>query len=355
MDKRWYQLAEILVNYSTQIKRGERVIIAMHEIETMPLVQAVHEAAIKAGAYVQVQFLSEHLRRSLMRYGSPEQLAWVPEIEAYGLDWADVYLGLRGAANIYEFADINPEILAVQQRALGQISKLRWEKTRWCLVRVPNELFAQQAETDIETMLDFFFEASLRDWAGEAKRWRDIAHTLETGHQLRLIGRETDLSFSVAGRKWLVGDGHINIPDGEIYTAPITETLNGTIYFEFPGILSGRLLSDIRLTWRDGQLVEASASQNQDFLHQIVSADPGASLLGEFGLGVNYGINRFCKDILLDEKIGGTVHVALGRAYPECGGSNVSAIHWDIIKDTRAEGVIYLDEHKVFENGQILI
>ena len=355
MDQRWRQLAEILVNYSTAVKAGERVMIAMHEVETLPLARAVYQAAVKAGAYVQVQFLSDYLTHALLRHGRPEQIAWLPEIEAYGMGWADVYFGLRGAHNPYEFADISAERLAAHRQVMGRISAMRWAQTRWCLARAPNEALAQQAETDLETLLDSFFAASLRDWAAEATRWAEIARTLEGGDQLRLTGQGTDLSFSVAGRKWLVGDGHINMPDGEIYTAPITATVNGVISFEFPGVLAGRLIPDIRLAWRDGRLVEATASDNEDFLRRLLQTDAGASLLGEFGLGVNEGLKRFCRDILLDEKIGGTVHIALGRAYPECGGTNQSALHWDIVKDTRSEGAIYLDGRKIFEQGQFLI
>jgi aminopeptidase len=355
VDPRWHQLADILVNYSTAVKEGERVMIAMHEAETLPLARAVYRAAVKAGAYVQVQFLSDYLHHDLMRYGNPEQIARVPEIEAYGMDWADVYFGLRGAHNLYEFADISAEVLAAHRRAMGQISAMRWAKTRWCLVRVPNESLAQQAETDGETMLEQFFAASLRDWPAETKRWREIAAVLEGGRQLRLTGRETDLSFSVAGRTWLVGDGHINMPDGEIYTAPVADTVNGVITFEFPGVFGGRLIHDIRLAWQDGRLTEARAGQNEDFLRRILETDPGASALGEFGFGVNQGLDRFCRDILLDEKIGGSVHIALGRAYPECGGTNQSALHWDIVKDTRQEGAVYLDGRKIFENGRFLI
>ena len=355
MDKRWYHLADILVNYSTVVEAGDRVMVAMKEIETLPLARAVYEEAVKAGAYVQVQFLSDYLRHSLMRYGSREQVEWVPEIEAYGLEWADVYIGLRGAHNLHEFADVEPGVLAVHRRAMGEISAMRWGKTRWCLVRVPNESFAQQAETDVETITDFFFEATLRDWASEARRWHEIASALEEGDQVRLTGRETDLCFSTVGRKWMVGDGQFNMPDGEIYTAPVNSTLNGTIYFEFPGILGGRQVQDIRLTWRDGELVDASAVENEAFLHHVLATDAGSSLLGEFGIGTNYGLDRFCRDILIDEKIGGTVHIALGRAYPECGGTNRSALHWDIIKDTREEGAIYLDGRKVFERGRFLV
>ncbi|MGQ9682253.1 MAG: aminopeptidase [Anaerolineae bacterium] len=355
MDKRWHELAHILVTYSAQVRPGERVMIAMGEATTLPLVRAVYEAAIKAGAHVQVQFLSEYLRHSLLRHGTAEQVAWVPEIEAYGMEWADIYFGLRGAHNLYELTDIPAQVLAAHQRALGQISALRWQKTRWCLVRVPNEALAQQAQTDVETLTDTFFAACLRDWSAEAARWQRIAAEMEKGSEVRLTGWKTDLRFSVRGRRWLVGDGHMNMPDGEILTAPVVESLDGYIAFEFPAVLSGRLVPGVRLEWRGGRLVRAEARENGEFLRQVLATDAGAGLIGEFAVGVNDGLDRFCYDILLDEKIGGTVHIALGRAYPETGGTNASAIHWDMVKDTRREGTIYLDGQAVFRDGRFTI
>lgn len=337
------------------IKPDERVLIAMGETASYPLVHAVHEAAVKAGALVQVQFLSESLRHSLMRYGAPKQVEWVPEMEAYGMDWADVYFGLRGAYNLHEHSDIPAQVLAASQHAMGEVSRMRWKKTRWCLVRVPNEAFAHQAETDFETALEMFFNACLIDWPASAERWNRIASHLERGSLVRIVGKETDLRFSVAGRKWQVGSGKVNMPDGEIYTAPVNSTLNGHIYFEFPGSFGGRLMENIRLAWKDGSLVQASSSTNQDYLEKILGSDPGASLLGEFGFGVNPAIERFCKDILIDEKLGGTIHIAMGRAYSECAGDNVSAIHWDIVKDLRQEGVVELDGQPVFQNSGFVI
>ncbi len=354
-DKRWRQLGDILVGYSGAVQPRERVMIAMGEVETLPLTQAVYAACIKAGAYPQVQFLSETLRHSLLRDGSGEQLSWAPEIEAYGMEWADVYFGLRGASNLHMHNDISGERLAVNQAAQGRISTLRWQKTRWCLVRVPNAAFAQQAETDEETITDMFFAACLLDWEQETARWRAWAEELNGGKRVHLVGRNTDLHFSLEGRRWLVGEGKMNMPDGEIFTAPVTETVHGHIAFEFPGVLGGRLLHDLRLRWDHGRLVEASASTNQDFLHAIIATDAGASLIGEFAIGVNPHVTRFCKDILLDEKMGGTVHIALGRAYGETGGTNQSAIHWDIIKDLRREGALYIDDRPVLRNGEILL
>lgn len=354
-DKRWKQLGELLVHYSAEVKSGERVMIAMGELESFPLVHAVYEAAIEAGAFPQVQFLSETLRRSLLKYGTSEQLQWVPEIEAYGMEWADVYFGLRGGHNLHEQWDIPAHRLSENQAAMGKVSTLRWQKTRWCLVRVPDADLAQQAETDLETLTDMFFGASLRDWKSESARWHRWADRLNRASEIHVVGWGTDLRFSVEGRKWMVADGKINMPDGEILTSPVTETVEGQISFEFPGVLSGRLMRDMRLRWNKGQLVEACSSTNQDFLDAIVRSDPGASLIGEFAFGTNPGVTLFCKDILLDEKIGGTVHIALGRAYPECGGTNQSAIHWDIIKDMRRSGTVFADGEPVLRDGVFLL
>jgi aminopeptidase len=354
-EERWGQLGDLLVNYSARVKPGERVIIAMGEVETFPLVQAVNAAVIRAGGFPQVQFLSETLRHALLKDGSLEQLAWVPEIEAYAMHWADVYFGLRGAFDLDIHQDIPSERLSLNQAAAGKVSTLRWQNTRWCLVRVPDRAFARQAGVAENTLLDMFFNACLLDWEAMTRQWEDWATFLNQGRQVRLVGKETDLRFSTEGRTWIVGDGRNNMPDGEINTAPIESTIDGFIYFEFPGVLSGRLMQDIRLRWERGQLVEATSSTNQDFLRSILATDAGASLIGEFALGTNPFINLFCKDILIDEKIGGTVHIAMGRAYPQCGGTNQSAIHWDIIKDTRSEGAVYLDDRLVLHNGQFLI
>jgi aminopeptidase len=355
MDPRWTQLGELLVSWSVGVKPGERVMISMGEVETFPLLRGVYRAVIRAGGLPQVQFLSETLRHQLLKYGTPEQLSWVPEIEAHGMEWADVYIGLRGASNLHEHDDISAERLSLNQAAMGKVSTLRWQKTRWCLVRVPNAAFAQQAETDEETITEMFFDACLRDWKAEGERWRRWAGRLNAGSRVRLTGKDTDLRFSVAGRTWQAADGRINMPDGEIMTAPVEDSVEGEVFFEFPGVLSGRLVRDIRLRFKAGKLLEATSSTNQDFLRSVLSSDAGAGIVGEFAMGTNMAVDRFCKDILIDEKIGGTVHLAMGRSYPECGGKNSSAIHWDIVKDIRRDGAVFVDDRPVLKNGEFLL
>jgi aminopeptidase len=355
VDKRWKQLADLLVNYSTKIKPGDKVMIAMAEKETYYLALALYEAIIKAGAYPQVQFLSEELNRLMLKYGSREQINWVPEIEAYGMEWADVYFGLRGAHNLDVFWDIPADKLSGLRRAMGTISSLRWEKTRWCLLRVPNVALAHQAGVDEQTVTDMFFNACLQDWPEMSREWQRQADILGHGKEVRVVGKETDLRFSIEGRTWEVFDGKLNMPDGEIATSPVETSVDGRIYFDFPGVLGGRLVNDMRLRWDQGKLVEARSSTHQDFLQEVTRTDPGASRIGEFAFGTNMAIKHFCHDILLDEKIGGTIHIALGRAYPSTGGTNTSAIHWDIVKDMREEGQVYLDGKLIFENGNLLI
>lgn len=355
MDKRWKQLADLLVHYSTDIQPGEKVMIAMVEKDTYPLVHALYESVIRAGAYPQVQFLSEELNRLVLKDGNMDQIGWIPEIEAYGMEWADVYFGLRGAHNLEVFWDISAEKLSALRRAMGVISTMRWMKTRWCLLRVPNEDLACQSGIDEETITDMFFNACLLNWPEISIKWNRWADKMNKGESVHIIGKDTDLHFSVKGRSWSVADGKINMPDGEIATSPVETSVRGHIYFEFPGVLGGRLMQDIRLEWKEGTLIKATSSTNEDFLQSIVKTDSGASLVGEFAFGLNPYITHFCKDILLDEKMGGTVHIALGRSYPDTGGKNQSAIHWDIIKDLRQNGKVYLDDTLIFKNGKILL
>lgn len=350
----WKTLAEILVNYSTKTQRGDRVLITMMEVDTFPLARAVYVSAVKAGALPYVEFSSAYMERDLMLYGEMEQLDWVTEPQAHGMDWADVYIGLRGNRNPHEFSGISPERIKAHKRAMGKISAMRTDQTRWVLTRIPNESMAQQAEMSLDEMMNFFFSSTTKDWEAESQRYREICQVFQKSTKVRITGKGTDLTLNTAGRTYLVGDGTYNMPDGEVYTSPVEDSIDGEIYFEFPGVYAGQRIPDIRLQFKAGELVSAASSENQELLEELIKMDEGASRVGEFGVGVNFGIDRFCYDILYDEKIGGTIHLALGRAYHECGGVNHSALHWDLIKDLRQEGAIYLDDHQVLENGKFL-
>jgi aminopeptidase len=354
-DPRWREVGRVLVEHSTQVRPGERVMIAMGEVDSYPLARGVFEAVVAAGGLPQVQFLSEELRHAILAHGDAHQLAWVPEIEAYGMDWADVYIALRGGFDLGIHDGIPADRLAVNQAAQGRVSTLRWQKTRWSLVRVPNQAFADQAGVSLEKVTEMFFDGCLLDWETAAAEWMEWADRAADGREIRIEGPGTDLRFSVEGRRWIVADGRTNMPDGELMTAPVTETIDGVITFENPAVLGGRRMHDLRLRWEQGVLVEATASTHQDYLRSVLATDAGATLIGEFGIGTNPFIDVVCDDILIDEKINGSVHIALGRAYPECGGVNESAIHWDIVKDLRGGGTVFLDGRPVVNGRGLLL
>lgn len=355
MDPRWNKLADILVNYSTNIKKGDKVQITMMETDTFPLARAVYAEVIKAGGLPHIEFQSTYLERDLMLYGSDEQLDWVPDLQSFGMDWADAYIGLRGARNPYEFSKIPPQKIVAHKRSMGKISALRNNVKHWVLVRVPNESFAQQAETSLDEMMQFFFNATLIDWEAEAVRYTEIQKVFQKAETVRILGKNTELGFSTRGRKYIIADGHFNMPDGEIFTSPIENSIEGRIHFEFPGVYAGHVVKGIDLEFSSGRIVKATADSNEPLLKELINMDAGAQFIGEFGIGLNYGVDRFCYDILYDEKIGGTIHLAIGRGFEICNGTNHSALHWDLIKDLRQEGQIFLDGTMIFENGKYLV
>ncbi len=357
-DKRWKQFGEVLVNYCMEVKPGEKVMIAMYEPDTWSLALATYEAAIKAGGLPQIQMKSEYLRRAFMKYGKEAQYSWVPEIEMMGMDWADCYAGLRGGFNLDIYHDIPSDIIAKNQAAHGVVSANRTTKTRCIISRVPNAAFAQQAGMDLETITDMYFESVLLDYEKEFKKWDAWAKKLEQADQVQILGKKTDLRFSVKGVKWGADSAKSNIPGGEIATGVINETLTGHIYFENPAVLGGQLMYDTYIEWKDGKFVKATSSTNQDYLHRIIATDEGSSMLGEFAFGTNTGITSFSNDILWDEKIYGTIHVALGRSYDfykSEKAKNYSAIHWDNIKNMRQQGEVIVDGVTVLKDGKLLL
>ena len=350
-DKRWQKLGDSLINYSLAVKPGEKLMIAMYEVETYPLAKACYAACIKAGGYPQIQFMSEGLKHDVLKYGNKEQISWVPEIEAYGMEWADCYLALRGAFNMNECWDIPNEKIAKYQKAMGIVSSLRWQKTRWALVRVPNERFAQTAKVDYETIMDMFFNACDVDWDKEAEKWTPICRQLEKGKTFHIIAPNTDLTMDVKP-KWSVPDAKGNIPDGEIASTPYWESVNGYIQFDFPATIGGKVINNMRFEFKDGICVDVKADNDVDYVNNILDSDEHSRKIGEFAFGTNFGINIVTTDILIDEKFGGTMHIAMGRPYDD---SYYSAIHWDIIKDLRKDAEVYLDGKLIFKNGNFLI
>jgi aminopeptidase len=351
LDPRWIELAGILAGYSAAVRPGDKVLVTMVEPDTFPLVRALHDAVVRAGAFPHVELQSAYLERDLLAHGSAEQVARVPELSRLGLEWADVYVGVRGASNPFALAGLPADRIAAHRRAMGELSALRTARTRWVLVRVPNDAMAQQAGLGTDEMMGLYFDAVLRDWESESRRWRDVQSLFEGATAIRIEGPGTDLRLQTQGRRFLLEDGHINMPGGELYTSPVETSAEGTISFDLPGVFAGQTVPGIALRFEGGRVVSASASANEELLTSLIGMDQGASLVGEIGVGLNAGLDRACGDPLLDEKILGTVHIALGRSYAACGGLNRSALHWDLVKDLRREGRLHADGRVVLERG----
>lgn len=351
MDQRWQELAEILVGYSTVVGPGDRVMISMLEIETFPLIRALHAAVIAAGGYPYIEFNSAFLERDLLLHGTDDQISWVPEMAELGMDWADIYIGVRGSSNPSLLFNTPVDRISERRKAMGYISALRTEKTRWVLVRVPGDAMAQQAGIGLDEMMAVFFNSVLRDWQKEAAEYEQIRSLFAGGHQIRIVGPGTDLRFDTTGRHFLLEDGHINMPGGEVYTSPVEESAEGHISFTYPGVFAGRSVTGIELQFSKGEVVAASAKSNQELLERLLAMDEGARRIGEFGIGLNKALEGCYRDPLYDEKVWGTAHLALGRSYSACGGKNRSALHWDIVTDLRDEGEIHVDGRRVFHAG----
>lgn len=354
VDERIRKIAEILVDYSTEVKKGDRVLIRA-DLEAKDLALEVYKLSLLRGAYPWIKIILPNQDYIFYKHASKEQLEWFPEHEYFEIKNTDVYFAIRAPINLREFININPKKLSDRLKTLKPIRDWRVEKTRWVVFYYPTNALAQEAEMSLPEFEDFVFNACLIDWREMSKKLLKIKKLLDTTDKVRIIGDETDLTFSIKGRNALIANGKKNMPDGEVYTSVVENSVNGYIKYEIPAVRFGNVVEDIMLKFEDGKVVEAKASKNQKFLEEMLNTDEGARRIGEFGIGLNYNITRSVKNILFDEKIGGTIHLALGRGYKETLSKNESAIHWDMIKDLRKNGEIYFDGKLVMKNGEWLI
>jgi len=354
VDERVRRLAELLVDYSTEVKEGDRVLIRA-DLPAQELALEVYRQALLRGAHPWIRTEIPGWRYIFFRYASEEQLKFFPEHEFAEIKNTDVYISLGAPLNLRELSNVDPARISARLRVLKPIRDWRVEKTRWVVFYYPTNALAQEAGMSLPEFEDFVFNACLIDWREVSRRLHEIKRVLDATDRVRIVGLDTDLEFSVKGRNSVVADGKHNMPDGELFTSVVEDSVNGEVYFDIPAVLYGNVVEDIHLTFKDGRVVEARAARNQPFLEKMLATDEGARRLGEFGIGLNYGIKRPVKNILFDEKIGGTIHLALGRGYKETLSRNDSAIHWDMIKDLRGGGEIYFDGKLVMKDGKWLI
>ncbi len=359
-DDRVADLAELMVDRCLDVQPGWQVSVRASPL-ARPLVQEIARAIGRRGAYYlpRINWGPDRLRMDLdWALAAPlELLDELPPIERYQVETEDARLTIRAPEDVHEGADLEPERLSAMQHAMVPASKrARNLDVRWAIVEYPTEAAAAQAGMTLEEYTEFVFGACLLDWDAEEQRMREVKTRFDRGSTVRIVGAGTDLTVGIDGREGVVSAGFRNMPDGEVFYSPVEDTAEGVITFaEFPAVYLGHDVFGARLVFRAGEIVEASAEEGEDFLKQVLATDEGSSRLGELGLGCNPRITRFTRNVLFDEKIAGTVHLAVGASYTYAGGKNESAVHWDLVKDLRPGGELSVDGEVVQRDGAWLI
>jgi aminopeptidase len=365
-DIRIEKLADLLVSYSVTIKPGDKVAI-MGESLAEPLYKALYVKILQAGGHPIFYTSPGGISDLFYKYASDEQLKHVPPPVKLVYETYDVLINIGGEENTKALSNTDPAKIVMRQQARAEIRKKFLERSargemRWTYALYPTNAYAQDAEMSLTEYEDFVYSACLGDpddpighWQRFSARQEKIIAWLKGKRNVHVTAPDTDLTFSIAGRTFINCDCHLNVPDGEVFTGPVENTMNGRVYFSYPAIENGHEVTGVRLWFENGKVVKASADKNEDFLLKTLDTDEGARRVGEFAFGTNESITKFTKQILFDEKIGGSFHMALGSSYPETGGQNTSAIHWDMICDMRQRGEVTIDGQLFYKNGKFTI
>lgn len=361
------KLAKLVVNYAVHIHKGDLVQI-VGAANAQDLIKEIYRETIIAGGHViKTNYTLPGMSEIFFKYADEEQLTYVDPSE---MDFAK-----RLTKSIFIFSNFNtraltnipPEKQTKYQSAKNKPRKIFYERAgkgelNWTICPFPCHALAQEASMGIDEYTEFVYKALALDkenpvahWKGVEEKQDKIIKILDQGKEFHIVGEDTDLKLGIKGRKWINCCGHENLPDGEVFTAPHEDDVNGTIRFTYPGIYMGQEIENIWLEFKDGQVVDYDASKGKNLLAKVLELE-NAKILGELAVGTNYGIQKFTKNMLFDEKMGGTIHLALGNGYPESGSKNESPIHWDILKDMKSEdSIIYLDGKEIYKAGKWLI
>ena len=364
-DPRVERLATLLTDYSLAVREGQ--VLRIDSLDAgSPLVLSLYGAALRAGALPYTNVGLPGLIETLLQRGSDEQLTYLSPIQWQEIEQLDALVTIWSETNTRALSRVDPSRHAAYIGAQRKLSNRRWERISagemsWCGTLFPTNAHAQEAEMSLAEYEDFVYAACHVHEEDPASHWRAVSTELrgraaELGavRELRVVGPDTDLRLGVEGRGWLAADGRYNMPDGEVFTSPLETETDGEIRYTFPAVYHGREVEDVRLRFEAGRVVHAEAARGDDYLQSLLDMDAGARVLGEVAFGLNYEIDRFTRNILFDEKIGGTMHLALGSGFPQAGGQNTSGLHWDMICDLREEGEVYADGELVWKAGRFL-
>jgi aminopeptidase len=365
-DSRVARLGELIVSYSLELERGQILRVDVPPVAA-PLAIELYRAALRAGGHPYANVELEQLPEILVKKGNDDQLEFLSPIAAAEIEFVDAIVTVWAESNTRALSRVPPERHQRLIASSRRLAKRRWERIaagelRWCGVVFPTAAHAQDAEMSLDEYEQFVFRAChvegtedpVAHWNGVSDELHRRAEVLGEAREIRIVGPDTDLRLGVEGRKWQPADGRYNMPDGEVYTSPHEAATEGEIRFTFPALFRGREVEDIRLRFEGGKVVAAEAARGLEFLEALLEVDDGARRLGEVAFGLNYEIDRFTNNTLFDEKIGGTMHVALGSAFEELGGRNTSALHWDLVCDLRADGEVYADGELVWQAGRFV-
>ena len=365
-DQRVEKVATILVDYSTEVKRNDLVAIR-GPYAAEPLMLELYKRCLERGAHPLLRPTLPAAQPLLYRFAEDHQLEYVWEPERWFIENLDVDFSIIADTNTRQMSQIDPSRQVMASKARRALFDRRMERgatgeLRWNVTLFPTDAIAMDAQMSLEEYEDFYYAACLIDAPDPIAEWKRVAERhagllawIAGRRQVHLEGEGTDLYLDITGRTFIPSDGTSNFPDGEIFTGPVEDGTNGVVSFSYPAIFGGQSVEGIVLEFKDGKVVRATAEKNEAFLIRTLDADEGSRILGELGIGTNFGIEAFSGEILLDEKIGGTVHLAVGASYPETGGVNQSAVHWDMVCDLRSGGRISIDGETLMEGGKLAV
>ncbi len=355
MDQRTRELAKLVIKL-LKVKSGENVMIS-GGTEAQDFIKELYKEVILKGAHPNLKIGIPGLNAFFFKHAKKHQIEKFPDMFDYAVKQTHKYIGINTTTNTKELTSSNPKKISTRQKITHPITEYicnEKDKIRRSTVAYPCQALAQEAEMDLTEYENFVYGACLQDWKKLGKKINKILKKFQNGKSVHLIGQGVDLKFNIHGDKAMSDLEGDNIPMGEVFMAPVRESLNGYIKFDYPAIRNGKEVADIELKFENGKVIEAKASKNKDFLMEMLATDKNSSYVGEFGIGLNPKVNRFTKDLLFDEKMGGTIHLALGSAYRENGGGNDSALHWDIVKNM-GKAKIILDGKIVQKSGKWII
>jgi len=365
-DPRLSKLADLLVNYSVKVQPEEWVLINGHMVAE-PLIAEVLRAVLQAGGRPQVIMTSDNITEYSLKYASDEQIKWIAPTVTMLYEEMDVLIALRAFENTRHMAGVDPKKQQLSGQAKQGLMQTYMERSasgdlRWTLTNYPCPAYAQDADMSLDEYENFVYSACYCDKDDPVAEWQrihdeqqEVVDWLNGKKVVTVKSPNADLTLSIEGRTFINSDGSHNMPSGEVFTGPVEDSVNGWVHYTYPAIEQGKEVEGIQLEFKDGKVVNATADKNEEFLLTMLDSDEGSRYLGEFAIGTNYGIQKFTKSILYDEKIGGSFHMALGAGYPETGSKNISAIHWDMICDIREDSEIHVDGDLLYKDGSFMI